>query len=188
MTSNSYHELMKLLRDGFRFEPNVVISYSGVRDFFADKNKMIHPSALVGARSFSNNLSKTLWLGCDDNRKPVEQWFDNERIMPCLCKERGIEFIACLQPQREVHKSTTLADREMDINSMSLYKDTMKEIQEFRDIISLHKDEGWLFDESDMFEGESIREIFMDGCHVVEKGNQMIAKRVLEILKSQNLV
>ena len=173
---NSSQECLKLLRDGLGLKPDLVISYSGVNDYLARKYEKGHPYVLSYMNDLINEALKSthysenhvrlthLVAGVEDNRSKACVWMENERKMHGLCREFGIPFLGYLQPHN-------YDDDEV----YSFYGEVETDLRK--------KEYEWLINISHIFDND--KTVYMDGCHVYERGNRIIAKCMLpDIMKA----
>lgn len=166
-------ELNKLIRDVIDIQPNLVISYSGVNDLRSKSHKedrehlftlnyqqrMLEKA--VKRRLIANELQCTfenitkLTYGPKSNKAKWEHWIDCERKMFAVCREYNIEYMGCLQPYRDAFTSD--------------YENAQKYIRENK--------LPWLIDMTAIFDGKT--DVYFDDCHVYEKGNRIIAKKMM---------
>lgn len=172
----SSQELKKLLRDVTVLKPQLVISLSGVNDAAGIYSEPRHPlyqredraeaEYLVRKGRAKNYLQANVPLGGvsfgpEDDRSLFRVWLDNERCMHALSAEFGAEHHALLQPIKELNSVKTDFYRE----AKSCFARRHPE---------------WLHDLSRLFESD--KGVFADFCHVYEKGNRVIAKKMLRIV------
>lgn len=205
-------ELLRLIRDVILLKPDIVLSYSGVNNVgysVYKEHPFIHPYQKKVFEGFANsgkvkkldekaNVSNEVYFGMKDDRDYCEHWISQLKIMNSVCKENSIIFKAFCQPTlfskatfdgEENNILASIFDIFYDVDSKKLV--CMTEVAEelyisFKSFIqasqSFHKE--WFYDLSDIFDKES--NIYIDNCHVFEKGNQIIAEKIYE--KIENLV
>ena len=178
-------ELVKFLRDVLPLKPDMVISYSGVNNLVADSQ---HPFCNVYQRQFYENASarsniRPVTYGISREEDNFTQWLCSERIMKAVCEAFGIHFMSILQPLLGA-KGTEYSFEEKEIilntiaNNPSV--DYMKRGKEFSESVKEKVDEyTWLYNFSQILDGAE--DIWIDKCHVNEKGNEIIAKEVWEV-------
>lgn len=180
-------ELIKFLRDILPLEPDMMIDYSGVNNLVSDNR---YPFCNAYQKQFyekasnkSGNIRPVTYGICrkEDN---FTQWLSNERIMQAVCREFGIRFISILQPllgaKRTKYSSN---EKEIILNSIAINPDVdyMRRGKEFSDSVKNKTCEyHWLYDFSQIF--DETEEIWIDKCHVNEKGNEIIGQRVWEVI------
>lgn len=175
-------ELQKLIRDGYLFEPDMVISYSGVNDFSEYYHDEITPFVLnYKKRIVESAIKKRIMDGRDvlqggklrefsfgiPSNKPISRaahWVRCERIMKAICDGFGIDFVGILQPQNFGD------DTDGKVKMRNKY---------YPEAIRLVKslDEPWLLDYTDLFKSDN--NVFYDNCHIYEYGNKILAKKIL---------
>lgn len=197
-------ELIKLIRDGIWLKPDFVISYSGMNNMSITSKT---PFVSYYQKEFYDSISEFAvlpYLGtmrgvnygiesCCDN---YEYWYMQIKMMYAICNTLGIEYKAFLQPVLYNKKNINDSDIDvailegfmLDISNKSLVavEATEKCIMLQKNAVYFRKmaesiTEPWFYDLSDLFDNES--RIYMDYCHVYEKGNKIIAKKIFEIIK-----
>lgn len=202
-------ELIKLVRDGIWIKPNLVISYSGVNNMIYSSEDT--PFVNNYQRTIFDSLKNQVVGPYGKTMKKVnygeklvsdqfEYWFTQETIMHNICCGFGIEFKGCLQPclfskigidfmdintavklgftwnntnkQFDIIEGKKIEDYLIAVNqNATLFRSAGKEI-----------DVSWFCDFSDLFDYQG--DIYIDCCHVSEKGNQMIAYKMFEEFKT----
>ncbi len=142
---------------------------------------------VVNAPSWNQLGHSTVFYGLKNNKSAAEFWIDNERMMHALCNLFDIRFFGFYQPfrfngsylctplQEIIHSRRDLtcvptADAEKRWGA------TVKTDHE--KIVSEITNYDFLSDFSNIFDRQS--EVFYDTTHVYEKGNQIIARRILD--------
>lgn len=188
----SAQEMFKLIRDVLVLKPKVVISMSGINDPAEKKTLKKYPIMLSYTEHMYSkyilNLEKgkSLGLGLQNDNELSEVWLQNMRIMRAICEEFGIIFIALLQPS--LHGgSYSCSKHEKDILYKTYTPEQNKKYKDFmKDTGKLIKEQKDIFDLTNIFDDEE--GIFYDHCHCNERGNEIIAKRVYEILTSKEII
>lgn len=199
-------ELFKLIRDGYLFSPDLVISYSGVNDFsdhyqdtknpfvlcytkrimpvIAKKNILNEKDVMYSDRIhfwdiFYGRIVKSFSFGVNAP-KPVsrtEHWIRCEKMMKAVSQTMNADFIGFLQPQNFED------DTDSKVKMRNLNYDEAK-----KKLSKMNSD--WLIDFTDIFEGQ--KNVFYDNCHVYGRGNRIIAKRmlpyVLKVMKNRQII
>ena len=180
-------ELIKFMRDILPLKPDLMIDYSGVNNLVTDSK---YPFCNVYQRQFYENASarsniRPVTYGIcreDDN---FTQWLSSERIMQAVCCEFGIRFISILQPLLGAKGTGYSADeREIILNTIANNPsvDYMGRGKDFSESVKRKMYEYyWLYDFSQIF--DESEDIWIYKCHVNEKGNQIIAQKVWEVVR-----
>lgn len=183
-------ELQKLIRDMVSMHFDYIISYSGINEqpgsceenpfishYQKDIFKAVAESKLTELRS---DMDAEVCYGIN-NTNMVERWILNERMMHAICQSNGIIFYALLQPSLLSKGPFTVHDREVFEHWFT------KDKQERFDILSQiahqikKRNLPWMLDYRNIFNSVT-EEVFIDGVHVLELGNQIIASRVLNLI------
>ena len=191
---SSSEEILKLLRDIIPFRPNLVISYSGVNDFFYDKAYINdYQNYLYGI--LNKSMSNDRWGGmrqksvvCTGVRRELstaERWLNNQRIMHAISVEFGIEYKCFFQPLLYT-KYRGINDEKLfyyhDSAGMQRrihYTQQIRELLEESPLEFIEDATGWLDD----YDG-----LFFDYAHMKEQGNRYIAEKVYKCLFLQKEV
>lgn len=159
-------ELLRLLRDGYILQPQIVISMSGVNNLCYKKyENQFNVERFVDV--WSNNKS------AGNNETLYSFWNRNEKLMRCIANFYGAQFFCFLQPM-----NITMKD-------MSLYEKTVYEMDNRSEgakaFSQLANDEEGYINLMRLFEHQD--EMFVDFCHYTEKGHGIIADIVYETVK-----
>lgn len=183
----SSQELLKLIRDVIPIRPKMVICYEGFQDVnisVEDKSfKFILPyqkewlSSLEINRWISIYFTKGYTLGVDDNLTCYQAWKKNMRIMHAVCEEFGIKFIGILQPSL-FNKYPNYGKNDWEValhyelrgNYLTCLKNFFNEYDNDQEKLE------YVYDYTGLF--HNIDGIYIDNCHVYEKGNKLIADKI----------
>ncbi|ETP70822.1 hypothetical protein UYO_3238, partial [Lachnospiraceae bacterium JC7] len=195
-------ELMRLIRDGIWEQPDLVISYSGVNNMNLIQE---HPFYSSYSELLFKSIDQNINLGTSPNVSRFEYWLSFEEIMQAICRSRRINFFAFLQPQLISKKNNNKYDADIGIEwgyiwdesrneykfildsddeCNRVYREYCKEDPVFRGM-GINLDLKWLFNYSGIFDNEE--DVYIDFCHVNEKGNRIIARKIYDDLKNQNV-
>lgn len=183
-------ELQKLIRDMVPMHFDYIISYSGINEqpggceenpfishYQKDIFKAVAESKLTELRS---DMDAEVCYGIN-NTNTAERWILNERMMHAICQSNGIKFYALLQPSLLSKVPFTVHEREVFEHWF------MKDKQERFAVLSqiAHQIKKWnlpwMLDYRNIFNSVT-EEVFIDGAHVLEQGNRIIASRVLNLI------
>lgn len=187
---SSREECLKLIRDIEIINPDIVISYSGVNDTHSD---MKYPFCHAVFKRYYNLSESDMDLGPENGETIAAFWLRMERTMKAVCEIHGCKFMGILQPL--VYKKDYLCEREKNIYHYGLgitNPNTIKEFQalyeqllEVRNYKEFMEDDA-LYDFTMLFQ-DIKEEIFIDHCHVFDRGNEIIAEEIYKILKEKML-
>ncbi|MBQ9359819.1 MAG: hypothetical protein IJT96_02145 [Lachnospiraceae bacterium] len=189
-------ELLCLLRDGIREKPDAVISYTGYNDYseamdlpsgghFPLINKNLYDYHEKMIKSYTENNEdelRPMYYGKETN-DAFSEFIYNARSMNALCGEFGIRYYHIFQPiiTGELIPKGSFAENLIKEDAI---KKCIERFEDFHDQYKKVRTEyPYMYDFTDIFEQEE--DIFHDTCHVSEKGNEMIAGRVYELLSDQ---
>lgn len=196
---NSSQELLKTIRDINILKPHIVISYSGINDFYRGTNDFIHPYT-------SLHISKNIIPIIEKDIDTVEEkytnsdmcsptrigyglescnsggliWYNNMTRMRAISVNENASFYGILQPT--VFSGDYLLDSVLDKYIR------LQHSQEALNIIeeNIKIAQRLIVDKKDIYSFENIfkykKDIFYDHCHCSEIGNYMIAKEVFKLL------
>lgn len=197
----SSEELIKLIRDGFALNPDIVINYSGYNDcqlleeypyINSHMRKMcnyINENVKLESHYQSNREDKATWGVKGSFRECIEDiysfWKTNQLMIHAVCQVHGVKHITFLQPSLFNGKEW-LADYERSyvlnlvyMNAKHYKRDEMVDrVTTFRrlardDVKSIE----WMHDLSDVLDQE---DAYIDRVHLNEHGNHVIAEKIAE--------
>lgn len=191
----SSQELLKLIRDVIPIDPDMVITYDGFNELNDKWNDQFD-----GAFPFLHWFQKDMFLaianinkkkgkpsgftfGLDSKWDSYTNWKNCVKMMHFICEGYGIKYISVLQPSfyNQVEKLGGKSDREilMHIGLSNKHLNDIKRFFEERDHDQWQPE--WIKDLRTVFHG--IDNVFYDSCHVLEKGNKIIADKMFEYVK-----
>ncbi|MBI1980673.1 MAG: SGNH/GDSL hydrolase family protein [Methylocystis sp.] len=199
-------ELLKLVRDGLEYNPDFVISYSGVNDrgFYGEpSHPMVHsyqkyvfdqfsnpePNAFVcifsNTYSVISQLTPALFkrrvsvnLGVASRRSVGQQYSKNIELMNAISVSQGARFYAFIQPHA-FFRSRHAAQASIETNGRE-YVDSLSSLyQEIIDLPSTHK---FIVDATGSLEKDD-GVYSQDGIHLTEKGDRVVANFVFKTLE-----
>ena len=197
-------ELLKLLRDALPLRPHLVMSYSGANEVEFDPD---HPMVHRYQRALMNALAETrgstvlpntyaaitrarrmsrfrgVNYGPTVGATSAEQWERNVRCMDALTKEFDVRFLAILQPVLGVgvYEPTPREEEVIQTNGYcQQYPGFYAEAAPVAERLSCATSF------ADLFRGES--DLFLDDCHLDDRGNAIVAAAVLLELTERDLL
>ena len=186
----SVQECLKLLRDIGSVKPDIVISYSGVNDIRpmrVEGHPFIHNYQLTAMKNVDSSYSIDEGIVSDEDIGSL--WLRMEESMCAIAQAYGCKFYGILQPA--VFNKRILVKREKYINTYGgnafnktcSYETSKKKYEELVNAFVKYAGENKsLYNLSDLFR-ENREEIFRDQVHVYEKGNELVAEKILEIIQ-----
>lgn len=191
----SSHEIVKLLRDVFLLRPDMVIVYDGFNDMAAQSGQ--NPFAFSDMQkilNYADQYKNKLWLdffaegsepytGIIPDIDKFDIWLNNIRRMKVICENEGVDFYGILQPVLYSKINRTKEEEGLIWSTWRIYN-CCDWANEFRNRIkkAVDSDEP-IYDLSHIFDTES--DVYMDDCHVYEKGNKIIAEYIYGIIKEK---
>jgi hypothetical protein len=196
---SSTQELIKFIRDVVPLVPYLVISYSGINDFFpanVSKSSPRYQRPFIGKRTetFFRELSEKYFdhevvlYGLQNDKSVAQYWLDNMRIMHCMAHEFEFKFMGILQPVfclSNIQCSPHLQHfAEWTIAHYGNISQEIKNIYgEARHLVQKYP---FIFDYTDIFKNR--KNIFIDQYHVMSKGNNIIANNICSDMCRLNLI
>ena len=194
LTYNSSQELLCLIRDGLHKKPDIVISYTGVNEYnlsakLADKTKypLVNKNLYDTMERLSSNYKENHFLPPIYYGEKTVEDFDNflynVRSMKALCNEFGAKFFCLFQPilkHQQIEKNTLL-ERLMEQDGVIELNDNFDKFYGRRCEVKSKYD--YIYDFTDIF--CNVSDVFVDSSHVNEKGNEIIAEKVLKLLEKE---
>jgi len=201
-------ELLKLIRDGIEFRPDLVISYSGVNDrgsYGSLPHPMVHryqrtllrnltqsgtaplvPNTISLLKSLAdpdNESQLSYTLGVKTKRSMGEWYARNLSLMHAVTQASGAEFLAVVQPSAYVGNYEWPPDSDKGGKSAQ-YVAALRSL--YAEIEDLPHQPDYVHSFIGIFDGvEGVYE--KDGVHTTHKGNRMIAEDMLELITGQGI-
>ena len=203
---NSSLELIKLIRDIIPLEPDIVISYGGIADF---KFVISDETTALCKRPFLHYFHAEFFerTGADEvifglrNDKPIDRfWIDNMRMMNSMCSEFGIKHLGVLQANPY---SEGLPPEHLNAIWRILVSQSFSHVPWGDEVVGNACDANYFKQIYDKVESQiesipyihsfrhifdGIDDIYYDGAHVHERGNEVIAAHMYETLKAMDYV
>lgn len=197
-------ELIKLIRDGIEFAPDVVISYSGINDrgtYGRLPNPMVHkyqreviselvkrkpppllPSTILLLQDYVTSKEGAVvgfTLGVDTLRS-LGKWYErNLALMEAVARTSGAEFFAVLQPNAYIGDYEWGADYEKQRGKSAQYIKAVRRL--YAEIIDLPKRVDYVYDFTKIFSG--VKDAYIqDGVHATLNGNKIVAEHMLNLI------
>lgn len=182
----SSQELFKLLRDGIKIDPDIVITLTGINEAAAKKraeDTTFYSTYLIHQIEKNIPINKKLGLGLEDKRCPSAIWYDNMKMMEAICNLKGSAFFCFLQPSLHYGKYL-MSQMEKQLLDMTYTKEQNEAYTEFfEEAVSFIKNEKRMYDFTMVF--EDMEGILYDHCHPDERGNQRLAEKIAEIVEKE---
>ena len=196
-------ELLKLIRDGLEFQPDIVISYSGINDrgkysqlpypmvskyqkelfeTLAKKSfPKFFPSSITLLKNLSENEDETLifyTFGMKSKLGHSEQYIRNLQLMNAVSKANGAEFFAFIQPFAFFNSSHS---NDKSIEKGAEYKHDVLSL--YKDIISLPSHLNYVHDATQILEG--YKDVYKDdGVHLKQAGDKIVAQYIFSEIEA----
>jgi len=190
---SSSQELIKLVRDIVWLRPDIVLVFDGYNDVARNRSYNIFDIPYMNTimEYADKNMVKEglikhdIFHGIIPCENTIEVWLKNIEYMHAVCEINAIKFMAFMQPMF-FSKANVLSKREIVMGKkwrlfFSGAEELVMQIKAFRnaaaDIVGSHR---YMLDMSSIFDGE---DVYMDNCHVYEKGNEIIAREIYKAIK-----
>lgn len=191
---NTSQELLKLIRDVLYLKPDMVITYDGNIDitrYAGDDNTFIFQGLTTSMMQYVNSYGgveldyyPVNHLPCTGIRPNVDRfviWLNNIKRMKAVCTHEKIQFFSFLAPTLNSKPNKTKQEKGM-LWSRWISNDYDKWAHKFRMYIkSVVASCDYIYDLSDIF--DDVNDVYMDGYHVFEKGNKIIADSIYKVIK-----
>ena len=198
---NSAQELIKFIRDVIYLKPDMLIVMDGINDIAAKANSGKNLFGFSYLKTIINSLKEKMnqyvlpiricndmeiWYGIEkDTCDVLESWRKNLEYMYAVAQLNNIKFHAILQPTL-FGKTEPISYHEASLMKMdevamgSWFKEQCLMLRQYGKKIESRYE--FFHDFSHIFDGH---DVYMDECHVYEKGNNIIAKEIFEIVKAE---
>lgn len=190
----SGQELLKLIRDVLPLKPDMIIAYDGYCDLimyfsYPLSNGYLNKVFELAGENIQNGedevsfSDKTIftYYGIEAKKDMFEMWLSNTRTMYAIASERNISFYSFCQPMLSSKKGKTEKEKNM---LLSMYNPEIVNLMNgsFRKRMNQIRDKqpDYMHDLSHIFDDE--KDVYMDQCHVWEKGNRIIAREITQII------
>lgn len=189
----SGQELIKFIRDVLPLKPDMVIVYDGANEH---NTNLEYPLAFRYANTvfefakahiendvFLGDDVKIVCYGVKSQKTLFDNWLSNLRSMYAIAREREIAFFGFCQPilfskkektTKEKNILLSILNRQISLDMEAPFRDCIRQMAELPE---------YIYDLSHIFDGES--DVYMDWCHVWEKGNHIIAEEIKKIILPQ---
>lgn len=193
----SSQELIKLMRDVLALDVDMVVVFSGFNDTRSLSETPFAHSYLedifrFAAKHYKNDNSlcgeieekQKVCRGIRREADNVGNWLKNIRMMHAICEEFGIKFLAFLQPMLASKKQMDKEEFGLWKMASVFYGNEREELpRAFREWGKEHAAEyDYIYDLSGLFDEQG--GVYMDDVHVTEKGNQIIAEAIYQVVNN----
>lgn len=198
---SSNQEFYKLIRDGLKLNPSMVISFDGFNDvnFWVMDEEYPHLSKYE-MKVYNNIMQRggfapdTLDLrnateivhGLANTNDDAGEWCTSIKKMHGICEEFEIEYISCLQPMialgTPVIKEEQKRMLEMAYKSVPAFRSVVERMPFFyAGVKDFVEQNAYIYDLTDIFNEKS--DMYYDFCHSTQYGHEVIADQIFEIVK-----
>lgn len=195
---NSGQELLKLIRDGLKIQPDIYISYSGANETSPQsytheyeydlQNQMIQktntgtflPNTVLAVKKKLGLQPLTLLE--QTHQVDSSFWYTNMSSMHALAVENKAAFIGILQP-------VLGSGRHVQPLEMERWKGDVAWFRQFYPVLqtSIQQHPDYLYDLSGVF--DSIHEkVFVDDCHLTDTYQPFMAQKIFTLLRERKML
>lgn len=195
----SAQELIKLIRDIVCLKPDLVIVYDGYNDManqsaFPEMPNIYAISYMKTIMEYANGRmgnvrNRDIFCGIPSLGNAIEDWLKNIEYMNAVCEINHIKFVSFIQPlfyskPKMTLKEDIILQKKWDFHFgiPETVKVPVKELRKRAAEISRTYE--YIFDLSPIFD-TSEEQIYFDICHVLDKGNAIIADEVYKIIQKR---
>lgn len=192
----SGQELLKFVRDILPMKPDMVLVFDGFNDTCQENSA--HPYSFSYAREIydygsrnmedeyvAQQIGTGLCEGINIKQTRFENWRNNMELIHTVAISKGIKFFSFLQPMLR-SKNRSKKEDEIFLSSRQFYEKDLYVVEDFRDQIKNEENpkyNEYIYDLSDIF--DETTDVYMDICHVNEKGNKIIADSIFNIVEKE---
>lgn len=194
----SGQELIKLVRDILQLKPDMIIVYDGYNNL-AFNSYPQYPFAFLYLEkvfeyakihmddeddiAYMDEKGVSVCMGIESGQGRFDNWMSDIRAMHAIAAENNISFFSFCQPTLYSKKRNTLREKNMllsmhnaviSIFRKESFRKHMEQVKELPD---------YMYDLSHIFDEED--DVYIDVCHVWEKGNSIIAREIKKIIFSK---
>ena len=196
-------ELLKLVRDGLEFKPDIIISYSGVNDR-GKYSELPHPMVHRYQRYLLEFLTRSQYspffpntvylinkilgakptrylgvtLGVPSRRTLGQQYERNLVLMDAIARASGATFYGIIQPNAYVGPEGEIRTPRLGKPHSADYVSQLQDL--YGQIADLPIRHPFVHSFLSILEGEGLYK--RDGIHATLKGNHLIAEKVLDLI------
>lgn len=199
---NSTQELLKLLRDGLEFSPDIIIEFGGLREIDSlaplpypmvlehqrhiakltlnnmkddSKASYFFMKNTIALLKNTNKIDYSLTYGKKSNNNHASAWLRNIRLMHATASEIGAGFCSILQPSAPITAASREDEWKVHVKELTILRDSQK-------IVSAKFP--FIYDWTDMFSENGLNpaNYQTDAEHHTDAGNQLIAERIYKLV------
>lgn len=190
----SGQEVLKFVRDILPLKPDMVLTFDGFNDTCQGSSS--HPYSFTYAKEIyeygsrnmedeyvAQQIGTSLCEGINIKQTRFENWQNNMELIHTIARSKGIKSYAFLQPMLR-SKKRTKKEEEIYLSSRQFYEKELYDAEDFRNQMNREKNaiyHKYIYDLSNIF--DNVTDVYMDICHVYEKGNEIIADAIFNVIK-----
>lgn len=198
----STQELIKLERDILPLNPDLIIVYDGFNDLCEDPE---HPFAIPYLKKMfdfiihningestghvGNDMDVSeVNIGMESGESYFDNWLSKIKCMHAVSQTKDIAFIAFAQPTRNNMRNSKGIDEWLLSSAVFWIEDCAEPSRMFREEIEGQKIEenyDYIYNLTGIFDDRP--DVYMDSCHLYEKGNEIIADQILHVIGEKGI-
>lgn len=180
---NVVQDFMKLIRDMLGFSPDMIIEVSGMNETWWNESYPFQFNYLKEIYSQSDYI----YRGGVESEDFWHQWIFSIAMMKEACRLKNVQYHAFLQPMLagKSNRNTDEESRLLSWFNILQPKRFAKQESFGRNIDELKKrdiEEQYCFLHNLTGVFDEVHDVYIDECHVTEEGNNIIAKKIWEIV------
>lgn len=195
------------MRDVLSLSPDLVISYHGINEnSWRVKNyPMVHPyqqqifqvlseppppnflpNLITLVRRLVLRPSITVSYGAVSPLSDGQQWVRNVRLMHAVAQSEGMDYLSIIQPVMGVGSYPTLETvyqerlRRFGEEATAAYYQNIQEVYAYA--LEATQDYPYVIDFTEVFSDQDDDVYLIDGRHLTDKGNAIVAQAVFDLL------
>lgn len=184
-------ELIKMTRDILYLKPDMIVVLDGYNDIYQGVKKKEFQSLYnimgyvkkdIYSSALHSKVDQNIFRGYSLDYDIIGKWLTNIESMYAIAKIQNINFYSFMQPMvasQKIHIKHGLSIQKMcHVISDQEIADYMRLFREFGK--NIKKTHPYIHDLSHIFDE---KDVYMDNAHVWERGNEIIADSIWEVIK-----
>lgn len=175
---DSLNEFIRIKMDAIPLKPILIIALNGVNDCINRKVKQErdYEKIIYDHVNYEVDLNVCYGLSESEELSNASRWYNNVKSARILSEGYEIPYICFLQPHLKDKKNKT------EIEKMLYYDIATDESESFYNKARAYaSQESYIYDISLLFEEKEVNGF--DRCHVYERGNEVLADKIYELIK-----
>lgn len=191
----SFQELIKFIRDLLPLKPDMVLVYDGWNDIRHEKYGFLEHRYISNIFNYFSQSKNDFDLigfkrneistGLPQSMEAFDKWILKIKIMNAIAGMQGIKLCVFIQPsiftKRMLSKKekwlALYADYTLENGENEELSDQVERFYQKARAFNVNGEYPYIYDLTNIFD-ETDEDIFMDYCHVFERGNEIIANEI----------